>query len=153
VLPVVRERLAALSAERPGVERPIHPPPGGGAARPLLVSIASSAGGAPLRDALAGAAERWGRGARRGPRAVEARSPAGPLGPKAVAAANAERAVELEILGYEVRSGGAARDVPLARARVHVRISDASAVLFDRVVATDTIVGERKMAPAALAAR
>jgi len=155
VLPVVRTRLAALTAERPGVERPIRPlAPAGAPGRPLLVAIAPSAGAAaPLGAALAGAAERWVRAAHREPRVVEPRSLAGKLAPKAVATENAERAVAFQVLGYSVRSGKGARDVPLARARVRVRIADASAVLFDRIVVTDTIVGERKMAPEALAAR
>jgi hypothetical protein len=155
VLPVVRERLAALTASRPGVPRPDHPslPPGGAAARLLLVGIAPAAGAEPLRGALAGAVERWVRRARRDPRVVEARTLAAKLAPRAVASTNAERAVAFEILGYSVKPAPGARDVPLARARVRVQISDASAVIFDRVVATDTIVGDRRMPPEELAAR
>jgi hypothetical protein len=154
VLPVVRERLAALTASRPGVERPGRPPPpGGGPARLLLVGIAPAAGVEPLRGARAGSVERWVRRARRDPRVVEARTLAGKLAAKAVASTNAERAVAFEILGYSIKSNPGARDVPLARARVRVQISDASAVIFDRVVATDTIVGDRRMPPNELAAR
>jgi len=158
VVPVVRERLAAL-ASRPGVDRPggvVPGPPAGAPGRPLLVGIAPAAGAEPLRAALAGAAERWVRAARREPRVVEVRTLDARQAPRAVASANAERAIAFEILGYSVRSAGSAgsgRDVPLARARVRVWISDASAVVFDRVVATDTIVGERRMPPAELAAR
>jgi hypothetical protein len=36
---------------------------------------------------------------------------------------------------------------------VRVQISDARKVVFDRVVATDTVLGERGMAPPELAAR
>jgi hypothetical protein len=155
VLPVVRERLAALTASRPGAPRPGHPPlpPGRAAVRLLLVGIAPAAGAEPLRGALAGSVERWVRRARRDPRVVEARTLAGKLAPKAVASTNAERAVAFEILGYSVKSTPGAREVPLARARVRVQISDASAVIFDRVVATDTIVGDRRMPPDELAAR
>jgi hypothetical protein len=46
-----------------------------------------------------------------------------------------------------------ARGIPVATARVRVRIADAERVVFERVVVTDTVVGERGMAPAALAAR
>jgi hypothetical protein len=155
VVPVVRDRLAALAerpGERPGGDRVVRPAPVGAGAGPrsLLVAIG---GAEPLRAALAGAAERWARAASRAPRAVEPRSLDGALAPQAVATANAERAVAFEIVGYSVSASPGARDVPLARARVRVRISDASAVVFDRVVATDTIVGERQMPPAELAAR
>jgi hypothetical protein len=57
--------------------------------------------------------------------------------------------VLLEIVGFTVD----AAEVPQARARVHVRIADATAVIFDRVVVTDTVVGERNMTREALAAR
>jgi hypothetical protein len=119
----------------------------------MLVGIARTSWAEPLRGALADAALRWVRGARREPRVVEARALAGKLAPKAAAAAGAERALELEVLGYWVRSSKAARDVPFARARVRVRISDTSAAVFDRVVVTDTVVGERGMTAADLAAR
>ncbi len=153
VLPVVRARLAALTGGRSGDE-PVRPLPSpGGAARVLLVGIASTSAAAPLRDALAGAALRWARAARREPRVVEARTLEGKLAPPAVASAGAERAVTFEIFRYAVESVGPARDVPLARARVRVRIADRSEVLFDRIVATDTIVGDRGMPAAELAAR
>jgi hypothetical protein len=153
VLPVVRARLAAL-ADRPAGDGPRGlPPPNGAQTRPLLVGITAGSRAEPLRAALAEAAPRWTLAARREARLVDARTLAGKLAPRAVATTNAERAVELLVLDYSVRSLASARDVPLARARVRVRISDASAVLFDRVVATDTIVGERSMAPAELAAR
>jgi hypothetical protein len=122
----------------------------------MLVGVAAPAGAAgvdPLRAALADAVLRWARAARREPRAVDPRALEGKRGPKAVASANAERAITFEIVGYAVDALRSARDVPLARARVRVRISDASAVVFDRVVATDTIVGDRQMPPAELAAR
>jgi hypothetical protein len=150
VVPVVRVQLAAL-ADRPGIDRVVmRPPPTGTAQRVLLVA---SGGAEPLRAALAGAAERWARAARREPRATEPRELSGVLGPKAVAVANAERAALFEIVDYSVVAARGARDVPLARARVRVQISDASGVLFDRVVTTDTIVGERRMQPERLAAR
>jgi hypothetical protein len=154
VLPVVRAGLAAPPRARPG-GGPVRQIPAGAprAPRALLVGIAARAGADPLRVALAGAVEHWARAARREPRIVEPRALAGAGAPKEVATANAERAVAFEIVDYVVRSTKEARDVPLARARVRVRIADAGAVLFDRVIATDTIVGERRMPPAELAAR
>ncbi|HWO20673.1 MAG TPA: hypothetical protein VNO30_18020 [Kofleriaceae bacterium] len=150
VVPVVRERLAALAARPAGERAAPRPAPIGAAPRALLVAIG---GAEPLRAALAGAAERWALAARRELRATPPQELAGGLGPRAVAAANAERAIGFEIVDYSVVAARGARDVPLARARVRVQISDASGVVFDRVVTTDSIVGERRMQPAELAAR
>jgi hypothetical protein len=170
VVPVVRARLAALERardERPGGGGPVHRMPAAGAASSvppamqvgaprfgvLLVGTIegrASPGAPPLRAALADGAARWIRAAHREPRAFDGRSLEGPRALGAVAGANADRAITFEILGYFVVQD---LGVPLARARVRVRISDASAALFDRVVATDTVVGERGMSEAALAAR
>ncbi len=151
VLPVVRRRLTGRPQERPGGGGPVRPlPPGGGpAARLVLVAVTGRPHVETLRVALAGSVEGWARAARREPRVVEPRELDGKL-PAAAAAAKAERAIMFEVLGYSVRS---ARDVPLARARVRVRISDDAAMVFDRVVTTDTVVGERQMPSAELAAR
>ena len=153
VVPVVRQRLAALPPDR-GTEPvrlpPNGRPPAGGPPRSLLVGIGSPAEAAPLRAALADAALPWARAARREPRPVDVRDLGAKLAPKAVATANAERAIAFEILDYAITTKA---DIPLVRARVRVRISDASAVVFSRVVETDTIVGERRMSSDALASR
>lgn len=150
VVPVVRDRVAALAAERPAPraqERPRGP------ARVMLVGVtlhqkvkqAKHARLAPLRTALTDATDPWVRAASREPRSLDpAHEP-----PKAVAAARAERAVALEILDYDVT---VKRAVPLAIARVRVRISDDQAVQFDRIVRTDTVVGARGMRDGPLAA-
>jgi len=58
--------------------------------------------------------------------------------------------VSFQVTGYAVKTG----KVPMARARVHVTIGDAGgAIKFDRVVVTDTIVGDVDQAPDLLAAR
>ncbi len=41
----------------------------------------------------------------------------------------------------------------MARARVRVRVADTSEVLFDRVVITDTVLGDKGSGPQELAAR
>jgi energy-converting hydrogenase Eha subunit H len=41
----------------------------------------------------------------------------------------------------------------MARARIRVQLTDARSVVFDRIVVTDTVVGENGIAPAELAAR
>jgi hypothetical protein len=55
----------------------------------------------------------------------------------------------LEVLSYNVRPG----KVPTAWARVSVRIYDGNGIKFNRVVRTDTIVGDRDASPDQLAAR
>ncbi|MDQ3370890.1 MAG: hypothetical protein M3680_36185, partial [Myxococcota bacterium] len=72
-----------------------------------------------------------------------------PAAPATVASSAADRAVLFEVLRYTVEPGA----VPLARARVRVRIASATEVVFDRVVVTDTVVGDRGMTPELLAAR
>ncbi|HEY5923023.1 MAG TPA: hypothetical protein VIV11_15190 [Kofleriaceae bacterium] len=60
-----------------------------------------------------------------------------------------EAKVVLEVLTYSPKTG----TVPMAKARVRVKISDADATKFDRVVRTDTVVGDVKSTPDDLAAR
>ena len=53
------------------------------------------------------------------------------------------------MLGYTTLPG----NIPSARARVRVRILAKGQVVFDRVVRTDTVVGDKGIASDALAAR
>jgi hypothetical protein len=55
----------------------------------------------------------------------------------------------LEVLTYAPKTG----KVPTARARVRVRIDDGNGIKFDRIVCTDTIVGDRDATPDQLATR
>jgi hypothetical protein len=65
-------------------------------------------------------------------------------------AADGEATVMLEPLSYDVTPGA----IPMARARVHVKISDhGKTAKFDRVIVTDTVVGEKNLDKAQLAAR
>jgi hypothetical protein len=70
-------------------------------------------------------------------------------GAKALATERADVAVELEVLSLDIESGA----IPMARARVHLKIVDPQAVVFDRVIVTDTIVGEKGLDRAKLAER
>lgn len=64
--------------------------------------------------------------------------------------ADSEATIALDPLSYDRVDGR----VPMARARVRVRISDKHKTLkFDRIVVTDTVVGEKDIPPAQLAAR
>ena len=63
-------------------------------------------------------------------------------------------AIGFWVLGYAPEAlAGDGRTVPAGRARVRVRIADARAVIFDRVVTTDTVLGEVGASPGALADR
>ena len=57
--------------------------------------------------------------------------------------------VTLEVVGYASQLG----TVPTARARVRVKIDNGSGVRFNRIVRTDTVVGDRGQAPDVLRAR
>ena len=66
------------------------------------------------------------------------------------AAARGDAHVALTVLAFDVTRGA----VPMSRARVRVRIEDAAhGKLFDRVVVTDTVVGDKDLALDQLAAR
>ena len=72
--------------------------------------------------------------------------------PTAVATVKAsgdDLGLAFEVLGYEVHG----TTVPLARAKVRVRAASPAGIEFDRVVVTDTVVGDRGMSAAALASR
>ncbi len=69
--------------------------------------------------------------------------------PKNVAEADADLGIALHVLGFAITPG----KIPMARARVRVRFIDREQVRFDRVVVTDTIVGDRSITPEAFASR
>lgn len=146
VLPVVREQLAARAPTR--IDRDPTPIPVPRAPPTVLLAVAKGGPGtlAPLRAALGDAVSPWAGNNRKTPQLVESTK----LAPAAVRSASGEVGIAFEVLGYSLES----RDrVPLARARVRVLIVDQIAIVFDRVVVTDTIVGDREMAPDRLAAR
>lgn len=145
VLPAVKTQLAALHtapATTTGVEH-THPATAPAAApTPMLAEVM---GGGPLAAALTAELPTWAH------RSID------PLPnvlidmvvPTMPATHSRDLAIAIDILGFRVESG----EVPFARARVRVRVVDKSSVVFDRVIVTDTVVGDRKQAPDALAAR
>lgn len=169
--PVVRTRLAALrtvTVVPDKVPDKIRPP--AVATEPvLLVGIAVPAGASgmivPFRAALTDRIGGWVKASKRMPSPVDASVLGTKLAAQAVASARAERGISFEILDYDVQLTGAlddrllalarpgAQNIPLARARVRVRIADARKVVFDRVIATDTVVGDRQITGDALAER
>jgi hypothetical protein len=151
LLPVVRGRLDALAKRE--VRDPQPPivtdvPPSGIARRPspqvligIAVSTSTGRDGAAFRGALAHAVDRWTRAASREPREVDASTLHPKLAATTVTSAKAAGGVAFEVLGFSIETHREKRDgkvvqVPLARARVRVRIADPGHVMFDRVIAT-----------------
>ena len=161
LLPAVHKQLDKLAVTKPPPPHtdtlPSRPPPGvqPPAQTPVLIAIAASPDAAievePLRAVLADAVGAWARTHRREPRTVDASTLVRRIAPQTVAHSGAERGFAFEVLGYDIRQFK--HKVPIARARVRVRIADGQTVLFDRVVVTDSIVGSPSTPPAELAAR
>jgi hypothetical protein len=154
VLPAVRARLVKAPELPAGHDdkTPVVAP-----ARPAKTRIVAAIAAAPvtvpaspvveLHDGFAPALAAW---AEHHHRQLDATAAFASLSTaKTAAAGDAELAIAIEPLAYELVEG----TVPMARARVHVRIADAKHVAFDRIVETDTVVGERTMTADQLAAR
>ena len=154
LLPVVNARLEILrktvvprEPNRPPDLRPqvIEPVILLGIAVPMTASLLVE----PFRRALIDHVNRTMRASQRQPAPVDASTLGKQLAVQTVASARASRGIVFEILDYVIEPGV----IPLVRARVRVRIADGSQVQFDRVLATDTIVGDKQIGPDALAAR
>jgi hypothetical protein len=159
-VPIVRAKLAELAAAaaRPDpIDKPRPKPPipqVAPPAPPMLtavgVSVEAAAMAEPLRAALLRATFARVRDNGRDPVQVEYSTLHAKIAAQTVAThGRAKHAVAFELLDYTVEVG----DVPLASARARLRIVDAAGVRFDRVIITNTIVGERAMAGGALADR
>lgn len=156
VFPSVKTHLAALIARD---DQELHPnhvdepkrvePPASRAT--LLAAITASPGAAAdtqlLRTALETAVAPWAAHRHHAPRVLDIHQLAN--GPKTVVSERADVAVELDVLALHIESG----TIPLARARVRLKIVDAQEVVFDRVIVTDTIVGDKGLDRAKLAER
>jgi hypothetical protein len=145
-LPVVRRFLAApVAVAKPEPVRTVAPPPS------LHVHVVTSERSHRHRDALraslAAGVPDWTR--RHGHAAASTRGAL--VTTREVAAAGVPRAVTFEVL--DVATTVTRDRVPLVRARVRVRVATAERVELDRVIATDSLVGDRGQEPDALAAR
>lgn len=134
VVPLVKQHLAAIARPavvevRPADPTPAQPPqPVTTATGPALTAIVSATTSpmlAPLRTALEREAAAW------------------------AATQRLRATVTFDVVGYAPELG----QVPMASARVRVTIDNGSGIKFDRVVRTDTVVGDRDSTPDALAAR
>lgn len=140
LLPAVSAKLAAPGEVSNTV---VVPPP----AQPELpvkkqMLVAVTGGDATLRTALGVASDGWISAHDREPTHAE-------VTPKSVAQFGTELGVAFVVEGYTVTRG----TVPYARARVRVKVAGPTEVIFDRVVVTDTIVGDKNLALDKLAAR
>jgi hypothetical protein len=152
LLPAVRELLAALPRESDDhgriVEARLVPAPD----RPVLVAVTGDPHGTdpgPLRGALQTAVTNFTRAHHRAPRDTD---PAR-LTASAVTAAGAELAIGLSILDWSLEQPDDRARPAMARARVRVQIVGPRTMVFDRVVATDTVIGDPGRGPPELAAR
>jgi hypothetical protein len=152
VMPALKARIDKLEhKDDPHADKhPVGPPPPP-PLRPMLAAVVVDPGlgaaGEPLRTALAAALGPWAARRHHEAKPVDAAGAA----PKAVAFANADLSIIYDVRAFDVERDTAG--IPLAKAQVRVRIADASKVVFDRVVITDTIVGEKNLAADKLAER
>jgi hypothetical protein len=133
--------------DHPAQPDPHRPPPVAMAPPTPRVVLISMIADAPFKAPLAAAIAAW---AGEHHRVVQEASALGPdTAANAIEKAGAELGIAFEVDRY-LPEGGM---VDMARARVRVRISTARGVAFDRVVVTDTVIGERKITEAELAGR
>lgn len=164
VLPIVRERFAAShraaeSTPGPAAIPPAAIAPAAAAERSVLIALARdpTAPDGPLFAALDAELPSWMRTQQRRILKIDADRLDARRAAATVTAAHGDLAIGFWIVGWQVETVPAAEPgahaLEMARARVRVRISDASAVVFDRVVATDTVIGDPGLSRTALAAR
>jgi hypothetical protein len=148
VTPPVTTNTGEHPAEPVAPARPAAPP-----LPAVLVSSLAVQTGNPALELLASAVGQaltpWARTHEHGAQVVDASRLSRAMAASSVGQARAPLGVSFEILSFTVEPGA----VPLAHARVRLRIADATQVLFERVIRTDTIVGDRDITEQQLAAR
>lgn len=158
LLPVLRDALAAIAESRTrGHDAPPAPPAAPTASgeygvRFAVVDGKSSPATAGLVPALDAAVVDWMHAHHREAERIDASKLVPAVASQAVH--GDDFAIGFWVLGYTTEDlGDASHPVPSGRARIGVRIADAHAVIFDRVVVTDTVVGELGASPRAIADR
>jgi hypothetical protein len=154
ILPLVREWLATPRRAAPPDDRarPVETRRSPAPDKLVLVAISDGRGGpdaALLTGAFHAAVTEWTRAHHHrmqtlGPGTLDLKLVGRTAGPP-----DTDVALGFWILDYTPKPG----TPPMARARVRVQITDLRQVLFDRVVATDTVVGDLGLSPQDLAAR
>jgi hypothetical protein len=156
LLPIVRDLLAALPPEPDDHGRVVELHPAPAPDRPVLVAIAD-AGHArdpgPLRSALQAAVADWTHAHHRVPRDTDPAKLDAAHAAATLRAAGADLAIGFSILDWSVEPPSEPSQPAMARARVRVQITGPRAVVFDRVVATDTVLGDPGRGQPELAAR
>lgn len=159
VLPIVREQLVALArSSQHGTVTDVGPRPmPTPAPRQVLVGIGvgrkATRAVEPLRAAMTSAIDSWTKAAQRVAVPVDASTLVPSLATQTLASRHVDRAIAFEVLALSITRTDDKTPIPLARARVRVRIAGPGGVAFDRVIVTDTVVGERGMTDDALAER
>jgi hypothetical protein len=164
LVPVVKSHLKAIAAAT-AVERPHDPPiTDGPAAEPVpvparptfpAVVVAVSAPASPmpalalLVTGVADEVPRWAALHKRDARKVDAAQLGRATGIRTVQDAGADIGVAVEVLAFTVEPG----EVPLARARARIRIVHKGTIVFERVVRTDSIVGDKRITEQEMSAR
>jgi hypothetical protein len=148
-LPATKKWLASFHRPTDHVVQPTKVPTVVAPPAPLLVAVGGEGAGKPLHVALIESTKAWAHAHHREARAIDLGSFARDQAVKTVAGSGTDLGISFDVLGYTVVPGS----VPMARARVRVRIADGSHVAFDRVIVTDTVVGDRGLAPDAFVAR
>lgn len=155
VLPIVRDRLAGLRRTADEHARAeAHPAPAPD--RPVLVAIADARptpSPGPMPAALEAAVASWTRAHHRQQQKVDATRLDARRAAATVTAGGADLAIGFWILGWTVDPPTEPGAPAMARARVRVQLADARAVVFDRVVVTDTVLGDPGLGEPELAAR
>lgn len=159
VVPSVKSQLASLSKPKvidtaPDTQAPRPPAPTIAPDPAFVVALSMPSSASTSTQLLRSAIDReltpWLRTHHHSLQTIDPKQLAeNRAAPKTVAASGAQAGIALHVLGLSITAG----KVPVAYARVRVRIVDADGVKLDRVVRTDTIVGDRNITPDELAAR
>jgi hypothetical protein len=161
LVPAARTHLAALAkgsepvrlAPSDSQPRPIVAVPVAAPALPFVLTAATPANAESnvqfLAHALGAELPAWLASKKRTAKQVDPNQLQHVFIVGSVANQHASLGIGLEVLGFTVEPG----QVPLARARVRVRVSDGKTIMLERVVRTDTIVGDRDITQAEMGAR
>ena len=155
LLPILHDKLA--SATKPAQPEPtvvrdaptpsVAKPP---ELRPLLVSISMHAAESePLRAALTTELDAQVRKVLRTPQLADPAKMTKSLATKTVRDASLDLGIALDVHAYWVEPGV----VPIAHARVRMLVTDAVGIVFDRIIVTDSVVGEKGLDIVALSGR
>ncbi|HEY4180736.1 MAG TPA: hypothetical protein VGM90_28020 [Kofleriaceae bacterium] len=161
LLPALREKLAMVTKpiEATPITKviPVSTPPvstlPATTVRPTLVAVVATKDGEPLHAALRDELNMQLVRAHRSAEEVAATKLTAKLAAGTVQTASRDLGIELDVRGYSAGSYKGEKQVPYARAVVHVRIADGSSVIFDRSIVTDSVLGDADMSPDALARR